>query len=338
VTGSTATGGGSLTLSNSSLTFSAQQGGTAPASQTLSVSASTNTSYTATASSNRQLAEHLAYGQSDYRRQPDPYGFGVPVGPDGEYLLRHDYTGGQRRHADGSGDPGGKHLDEHRRGRQCHGYRQQHGGDAFLGFHLPGRREQRQQFRLYRWQARRERRRFVHHREQRRLAFGRCSKWHLAQHAGESHDQHCESGQPRGWTLQRHHHHHADWRGGGHHSGQPDRAGGADGFHYIRDDAVVLVPGGQRQPDTRNGECLRGGASLGFTVQVTSGSNWLSVSPTSGTTPTTGTAAVTVTATPGTLGAGTYNGTVLVSGTGTAIGSTSINVTLTVTAPAAHHQ
>jgi uncharacterized protein (TIGR03437 family) len=76
-----------------------------------------------------------------------------------------------------------------------------------------------------------------------------------------------------------------------------------------------------------------GGQSLGFTAAVTNGSNWLSVSPTSGTTPTTGTSPLTVTATPGNLGAGSYNGTILVSGTGTATGSTSITVTLTVTAP-----
>jgi uncharacterized protein (TIGR03437 family) len=76
-----------------------------------------------------------------------------------------------------------------------------------------------------------------------------------------------------------------------------------------------------------------GGQSLGFTAQVTSGSNWLSVSPASGTTPTTGTATVTATATPGTLGAGTYNGTILISGSGPTTGSTSINVILTVTAP-----
>ena len=75
------------------------------------------------------------------------------------------------------------------------------------------------------------------------------------------------------------------------------------------------------------------GQSLGFSAPVTSGSDWLSVSPTSGTTPTTGTATLTVTVTPGTLGAGSYTGTILVSGTGTATGSTSINVTLTVTAP-----
>ena len=76
-----------------------------------------------------------------------------------------------------------------------------------------------------------------------------------------------------------------------------------------------------------------GGQILGFSAAVTSGSNWLTVSPTSGTTPATGTAAITVTATPGTLSAGTYNGAILVSGTGTAAGSTSVNVTLTVTAP-----
>ena len=76
-----------------------------------------------------------------------------------------------------------------------------------------------------------------------------------------------------------------------------------------------------------------GGQSLTFSAAVTSGSNWLSVSPASGTTPTTGTFALTVTATPGTLGAGTYNGAILISGTGSATGSTSINVSLTVTAP-----
>jgi uncharacterized protein (TIGR03437 family) len=76
-----------------------------------------------------------------------------------------------------------------------------------------------------------------------------------------------------------------------------------------------------------------GGLSLGFAATVTSGSNWLSVSPTSGTTPTTGTAALTVTVTPGTLGAGSYNGAITVSGTGTATGSTNISVTLTVAAP-----
>jgi hypothetical protein len=91
------------------------------------------------------------------------------------------------------------------------------------------------------------------------------------------------------------------------------------------------VGGANPSPGTVN--VSGGGQVLSFTAQVTSGGNWLSVSPTSGTTPTTGTAALTVTATPGSLGAGSYSGTVLVSGTGAATGSTIINVTLTVTAP-----
>jgi uncharacterized protein (TIGR03437 family) len=76
-----------------------------------------------------------------------------------------------------------------------------------------------------------------------------------------------------------------------------------------------------------------GGASLGFSATVTSGSDWLSVSPTSGTTPTTGTATLTVTVTPGNLTAAQYIGTILISGAGTATGSTVINVNLAVTAP-----
>ena len=85
------------------------------------------------------------------------------------------------------------------------------------------------------------------------------------------------------------------------------------------------VGGANPSPGTVN--VSGGGQILGFTAQVTSGGNWLSVSPTSGTTPTT------VTATPGNLGAGSYSGTILVSGTGTATGSTSGTISLTVTAP-----
>jgi uncharacterized protein (TIGR03437 family) len=92
---------------------------------------------------------------------------------------------------------------------------------------------------------------------------------------------------------------------------------------------------GGTDPSPQTVSVSGGGQSLGFTAQVTAGSNWLSVSPASGTTPTTGTAALTVTATPleANLGVGTYLATLLVSGTGTGTGSTSINVTLTVTAP-----
>jgi uncharacterized protein (TIGR03437 family) len=92
---------------------------------------------------------------------------------------------------------------------------------------------------------------------------------------------------------------------------------------------------GGTDPSPQTVSVSGGGQNLGFTAQVTAGSNWLSVSPTSGTTPTTGTAGLTVTATPleANLGVGSYLGTLLVSGTAAGSGSTSINVTLTVTAP-----
>jgi uncharacterized protein (TIGR03437 family) len=93
---------------------------------------------------------------------------------------------------------------------------------------------------------------------------------------------------------------------------------------------------GGTDPSPQTVSVSGGGQSLGFTATATStGGNWLSVSPASGTTPTTGTATLTVTATPleANLGVGSFTGTILVSGTGTTTGSTSINVTLTVTAP-----
>jgi uncharacterized protein (TIGR03437 family) len=72
-------------------------------------------------------------------------------------------------------------------------------------------------------------------------------------------------------------------------------------------------------------------AGLGFTATAATqtGGNWLSVSPANGTTP----ATLSVTATPGTLAAGTYTGTVTVAGANGASGSTVVNVTFTVTAP-----
>jgi uncharacterized protein (TIGR03437 family) len=96
------------------------------------------------------------------------------------------------------------------------------------------------------------------------------------------------------------------------------------------DFGTYQVGGANPSPATVN--VSGGGQILGFTAQVTSESNWLSVSPTSGTTPATGTAALTVTAAPGNLGAGSYSGTILVSGTGAATGSASVTVSLTVTA------
>jgi uncharacterized protein (TIGR03437 family) len=92
---------------------------------------------------------------------------------------------------------------------------------------------------------------------------------------------------------------------------------------------------GGASPPTQTISVSGGGQALGYTATVTSGSNWLSVSPTSGTTTTTGTTALVVTATPGNLAASAtpYAGTIVVAGTGTAGGSTTINVTLTISAP-----
>ena len=100
VTGSTATGGGgSLTLSSSSMTFNAQQNGTIPASQMLSGERFDCYELYGDRVQHGQLAERLAFGQSDDQRQPYPHGFGEPVGPDGGGfpLRRHDYADGQRR-------------------------------------------------------------------------------------------------------------------------------------------------------------------------------------------------------------------------------------------------
>jgi uncharacterized protein (TIGR03437 family) len=72
-----------------------------------------------------------------------------------------------------------------------------------------------------------------------------------------------------------------------------------------------------------------GSAALTFSATASSTGTWLSVSPAAGTTP----ATLSVSVNPSSLTAGTYNGTVVVAGTGSATGSTTINVTLTVTAP-----
>jgi uncharacterized protein (TIGR03437 family) len=80
------------------------------------------------------------------------------------------------------------------------------------------------------------------------------------------------------------------------------------------------------------------GAVETFAVS-TSSSGWLSVSPTCTaaapcTTPNTGTYNLTVTANPTGLNAGTtYNGSITIAGTGTATGSTIVNVTFAVSAP-----
>jgi uncharacterized protein (TIGR03437 family) len=77
------------------------------------------------------------------------------------------------------------------------------------------------------------------------------------------------------------------------------------------------------------------GSTSGLTFSASStmlngnSGNWLSVTPTTGTAPST----VTVSVSPGSLTAGTYNGNVTIAGTGSAGGTTTIPITLTVTAP-----
>ncbi|MGA3016140.1 MAG: hypothetical protein ABSF62_03405 [Bryobacteraceae bacterium] len=90
---------------------------------------------------------------------------------------------------------------------------------------------------------------------------------------------------------------------------------------------------GGSNPPTQTVAVSGGGGAANFTV-TTSSTGWLSVTPTSGTTPNTGTFNLTVTANPSNLNAGqTYNGSITVAaGTG-ATGSTIVNVTFAVTAP-----
>ncbi|HXB68256.1 MAG TPA: hypothetical protein VNY05_08435 [Candidatus Acidoferrales bacterium] len=77
-----------------------------------------------------------------------------------------------------------------------------------------------------------------------------------------------------------------------------------------------------------------GGSSLAFTATASSAGSWLIVSPASGTTTAAG-AALSVSISPASLNASTtpYTGTITVAGTGTATGTTAITVSLTVTAP-----
>jgi len=93
---------------------------------------------------------------------------------------------------------------------------------------------------------------------------------------------------------------------------------------------------GTTNPATKTIAVTGTGASLPFSAQVTSGSEWLTVTPTTGTTSATVGAAtnLTVGVNPGTLTPNqTYNGTIVVAGTGSATGSSTINVSLAITAP-----
>jgi uncharacterized protein (TIGR03437 family) len=90
---------------------------------------------------------------------------------------------------------------------------------------------------------------------------------------------------------------------------------------------------GSSNPPTQTVHVSGGGAAATFTATPSS-SGWLKLSATAGTTPNTGTFDITVTADPTGLNPGpTYNGSITISGTGTATGSTIVNVTFAVSAP-----
>src|SRR5262249_34558435 len=90
---------------------------------------------------------------------------------------------------------------------------------------------------------------------------------------------------------------------------------------------------GGATPTAQTVQVSGGGTQANFSATAVSTGNWLTATPTSGTTPTTGTFPLSVTADPTGLNAGqTYNGTITVAGTGTATGSSIINVQFTVTA------
>ncbi|MDR3703720.1 MAG: hypothetical protein P4L56_28990 [Candidatus Sulfopaludibacter sp.] len=77
---------------------------------------------------------------------------------------------------------------------------------------------------------------------------------------------------------------------------------------------------------------VNGGASLSYLATVSSTCNCFAISPASGDTTASPSIAVSLT-NPTSLTAGTYTGTITVSGTNNSTGSTLVNVTLTVTAP-----
>jgi uncharacterized protein (TIGR03437 family) len=90
---------------------------------------------------------------------------------------------------------------------------------------------------------------------------------------------------------------------------------------------------GGNTPASQTVNVSAGGATAPFTVQVSS-SGWLHVSPLSGTTPNAGSFPLTVTVDPTGQNAGpALNGTITVSGTSPATGTTIIAVSFTVTAP-----
>jgi trimeric autotransporter adhesin len=90
--------------------------------------------------------------------------------------------------------------------------------------------------------------------------------------------------------------------------------------------------GGTPPTATLNLNGSAGAAGLNYTATVSSSCNCLSITPTSGNTATNPTIAVSLT-NPTSLTAGNYTGTITVSGTNGSTGNTTVNVTLAVTAP-----
>ena len=334
VTGSTATGGGgSLTLSNSSMTFNAQQSGTLPASQTLQVSASTSTSYTATASSTGNWLSVSPSGSLTTSGNPI---LTVSVNQSGLTVGGSPYAGAITLVANGvtqtvqvtlvvsTASTGGG------TGNVTANPTSLNFGTYQIGASTPSPQP---------------------------LQVASASGSAGVSFTISSNASWLSAGVVNGASLVTP----VTFSVGVVNPNVSNLAAGTTYNATItitpNGGTVVTIPvsltvvaaptitvtsattlsfsyqAGNANPTPGTVNISGGGASLGFSAAVTSGSDWLSVSPTSGTTPTTGTATLTVTVTPGNLTAAQYIGTILISGAGGATGSTVINVNLAVTAP-----
>jgi uncharacterized protein (TIGR03437 family) len=333
VTGSTATGGGGLTLSSSSMTFTAQQSGTIPASQTLQVSASAATSYTATPSSTGNWLSVSPTGSLTTSGNPT---LTVSVNQSGLTVAGSPYTGAITLTANGvtqtvqvtlvvsTASTGGG------TGNVTANPTSLNFGTYQIGANTPSPQT---------------------------LQVASASGSAGVSFTISSNASWLSAGVVNGATLVTPVTFTVSVV-------NPNVSNLAAGTTYNatititpNGGTVVTVPvsltvqtaptvtvtsattlsfsyqAGSANPTPGTVNISGGGASLGFSAAVTSGSDWLSVSPTSGTTPATGAATLTVTVTPANLVAAQYIGTILISGAGGATGSTVINVNLAVTAP-----
>jgi uncharacterized protein (TIGR03437 family) len=104
----------------------------------------------------------------------------------------------------------------------------------------------------------------------------------------------------------------------------------ADNYLYASPTSLTFsYIAGSNNPSSQSITVTGTGQNLPFSATVTSGADWLSVAPATGTAPGT----VVVSVNPGNLTPNqTYNGQIVIAGTGSATGSTTINVSLAVTA------